>query len=857
MSITNGSILFLAPSGSLIFANKQWEFTPITHEYYAIKANFDKWFEQGGQSLYLPPDVSDPWNKEVPLVYEADPEIEKLLTWDMYDGQGLEKMTIKQVDPELEKLLAEEEFIQAKKAIQAQVLNKDECFIFVPWLLYVQQPWSQSLLVKANEDVVRKVKTIPLEGGVNTITIGHGEYFDEDGKCIECGDDEDDCGCCEDCHKAYCECCTECGNVPGECECCENCESSPCNCCQQCEYPSSDCQCCSDCGNNEYNCTCCGECGGNTDAGECTCCGDCGESESYCCCNNDECQSCGSYSGNCGCDVGIPEKAIVWCLTCNKCLCKTCSNSCTCDYPQQAIFQGTTSNGTDLREAGWIDRGIHIANVKPHEDWSQVWNVPIHELDPVQVACDYYLLEALRYDIPNRVNFTPVKVPIRQFLGGAGYNKWEDSEYLRSRGDNIVPSTLLLARDTIVSKAEGMFQSLVNRTAHPFAEYANMVISGELRYHRAVGGRLLGSSRSTAWSGWKRIFETVGPEALTDAAALFRDIKGESVGGELWAIAAETVRDYYRKDGKLPPHLFLDRLFTICHNGGSIFNKLGWVRSNKPGWHVGNLQDIVLPAHGESDWKILLAGCTDEVTSTWAEYWEITNRIKESLGLDILSDPGKKLSMRVCRSCSVEDGHSFHCNRILKAASYGEQNPWHETFSLENSGMKSAMWYDENGEFLADTDVILSSIIHEEQQIAGKIGDLLFKPLVSEELWKETEKHYGSQKQLYVTFYAKKHVNAGQFMIHSSFIVTPDNYNTKTIADWMLKEWTGIPPVMKKWIEDNWEAKALKPWPEEVAKSVATISGPTTSSDTLVYAVDTSNWKSYTVTTSSSGVLNG
>ncbi len=93
-----------------------------------------------------------------------------------------------------------------------------------------------------------------------------------------------------------------------------------------------------------------------------------------------------------------------------------------------------------------------------------------------------------------------------------------------------------------------------------------------------------GSGRTSAWEFWLQ--ETRGNEAtmLRHAARVFRDesLWNGGYGGEGWGMIAQVAADYYA--GKISPLLFVDRCWTLEHNGGNVFNKLWGTES-----HVGSM----------------------------------------------------------------------------------------------------------------------------------------------------------------------------------------------------------------------------------------------------------------------------
>lgn len=228
----------------------------------------------------------------------------------------------------------------------------------------------------------------------------------------------------------------------------------------------------------------------------------------------------------------------------------------------------------------WVARGMKVQyyvednTLAPLKNWGFV----SQNIDPVRTACDYYILLVIRDALYEHPDMT-----LHGFNG-------EAAERLAEMVAEIDPV---------------------------FVAYTDMVVGGELRYH---GGTIAGGLRRTrhqSWNAWKRIRQEQGPQALLDAAVLFRRIKaGKSVGGEKWAVIAETL--YARVTGQISPELFLDRVFNLQHNGGTVLNKVEW---------AGNpydLQKFVGPWHASDPPRIdaLSAFASSGVNRLLWEYLE-------------------------------------------------------------------------------------------------------------------------------------------------------------------------------------------------------------------------------------------
>jgi hypothetical protein len=298
-----------------------------------------------------------------------------------------------------------------------------------------------------------------------------------------------------------------------------------------------------------------------------------------------------------------------------------------------------------------------------------VWGDKFKAIDPVRDAANYYLLEPLSHGLLNSEGFT-VKPRLRDFLGGIdtgfdirtgivyhqhnGHNKW----------GNPVREVDLSEFNAMKLRAKRMLEKLVSTRAEIYANYTRMAIGGELRYHRCVGREQhLPSGRFEAWNRWKTITEHVGPQVFNDAKSLFSEAKwGNSYGGKKWAEIADVM--YLYESGKLPAHLFLDRVFNLQHNGGSLLTKCEWGFTH--GHDLEVLKAKVLEAHAANPtkWNVLYKHASQDVKDFCEEYWAVTNNVREDLGLT--KTPSiKDQVIYVCDSCLITwgEGHGKYCNQ--------------------------------------------------------------------------------------------------------------------------------------------------------------------------------------------------
>lgn len=217
----------------------------------------------------------------------------------------------------------------------------------------------------------------------------------------------------------------------------------------------------------------------------------------------------------------------------------------------------------------------------------------------------------------------PVKVP--------SSNVWEnvlvtrDNPHRGNLTQYVADFYLLecLANIDGFAPAKAAFRAFTEKVAREFAQYLDEIIGGELRhtaricrsasgipadlfpYLRACGHNF---ERSSAWKVWRTMRKTEGIRALEMAETAFRDGKwGDGAyGGSSWATIAKVLISYYKS--KLPASLFVDRCFSLEHNGGCVFDKQYKVK--------GSLRKC-LDAHGNDDYRTLLAHASASVKALW------------------------------------------------------------------------------------------------------------------------------------------------------------------------------------------------------------------------------------------------
>lgn len=384
--------------------------------------------------------------------------------------------------------------------------------------------------------------------------------------------------------------------------------------CSTCDLEETACQCCGDCG--EYPCCCCGECG----YAECECCGEC---EAYPC-------------------------------TCND------------------------GHGTS-EIAPWTHRGCEIER-KRHvtSKWSDIWPEIDRDIDPIIAACDFYLLEAFTSN--SIFNFKPTDSPVltkeqeSDLLDLLGIFELKDRKaFLKERAkrvQEIMESSPEAKLSGLMKKAETLQADLINKLDESFTAYVHVAVAGEIRHHKAIGGTHLDSERDVAWSGWRDIYESVGNQALLDVAELFEEFENDAYGGPKWADAAKIL--HLRLEGSLGPNdlvnkkLFVDRVFSMQHNGGQLLNKIEWKIKNIKKANVSYLATVLNHHASEPpDILFLYRVASKEVQDVILEAFKIGIPLRPEFSMSnselvkaVTADP-----FFVCRQCGsdAKRGHYLSC----------------------------------------------------------------------------------------------------------------------------------------------------------------------------------------------------
>lgn len=279
----------------------------------------------------------------------------------------------------------------------------------------------------------------------------------------------------------------------------------------------------------------------------------------------------------------------------------------------------------------WIDRG-QIPELK-HTDVDVAWpNIKPWEHDPVQMAADFYLYQAITSGALNTRHDCegPCHHHIRQLFE--------------------------IENPPVLQETRAALQSLIEEADLVFREYVDMACGGELRHHGSVGPKgVLSETRKTAWAHWRDVRDLVGTQALLDMAELFIDQNNTTGGvcGQKWRAAALLLHG--RLTGKITPVNFVDQVFSLVHNGGVFLNKRRWKCEN-----LGLLQGTVLPAQARDDFHTLIDYASPEASQLWMEAWRSINFCRIRAG--VRPAPFQRVrSISICQKCGLPTfrGHMF------------------------------------------------------------------------------------------------------------------------------------------------------------------------------------------------------
>jgi hypothetical protein len=184
------------------------------------------------------------------------------------------------------------------------------------------------------------------------------------------------------------------------------------------------------------------------------------------------------------------------------------------------------------------------------------------------------------------------------------------------------------------------------------------------RYLETLGADVVSRpGRSRGWETWWSLSREDPAPWMLECAESFsvREVWGKgpkwNYGGDTWASAANLCADYWA--GNITPSTFVDRCWSLQHNGGSIFNKI----YSQPVMTTGKEALMhVLEVQATGDYDSLVDFCTEYVQELWSKF-------KLATGQSPWRKKRRDLSMRVrdCQYCDNEgcdtcypDEDSYH-----------------------------------------------------------------------------------------------------------------------------------------------------------------------------------------------------
>lgn len=305
-------------------------------------------------------------------------------------------------------------------------------------------------------------------------------------------------------------------------------------------------------------------------------------------------------------------------------------------------------------------------------------------IDPVMAAADFYILEAIAmgalygYVTPQFTELTEEEEnTMLDMLGVVEhkrrllFRKDRKNQIKAMLKDNPAPTL-----KKIENAAAAMQKELVDILDKSFVHYVHIAVAGEVRHHKAIKGRVLSEDRNVAWAGWRAVFEAVGNRALLDLEELFLEFEDSGYGGPKWAEPCRVL--YNRLEGTLGPNpdankkLFVDRVFSIQHNGGALLDKISWKIKNNSSWTVGRLPELLDSHHADvPDIEGLSRNASPKIQKILMDYVKSAVGAKgvvlmhESFGLPLLREMNKEAYF-VCKSCGslAEKGHFGSCGFV-------------------------------------------------------------------------------------------------------------------------------------------------------------------------------------------------
>lgn len=399
--------------------------------------------------------------------------------------------------------------------------------------------------------------------------------------------------------------------------------------------------------------------------------------------------------------IDCPESSCDCC-----CECGECEDEETGEFGQSA-------------QPPWVERGHKVTARNPNENYKKVWpQLATVNFDPVQSAADFYLLESISNDVPfQHLRRTPLVVRPQvsedrdeHFATVLELTDDDMKRWVKLRNKALRPTRIM----QVVEESKVLLEDVIDMADAYLIPYFHIAIGGELRHHTAIGGHVLSSNRATAWAGWKDVIEEVGLEALLDAAKLFREFGGGSYGGDPWAVPCEVL--YARLTNKygddaVSKRIFVDRAWTLEHNGGCFLNKIEW--KIKDGNEVGQLgyMERVLNAQAAdpTEYKLLVSAASPKVKGLFKEYWNLSREelnkqgVELGYGEDYLAPTPPK---DVCNYCGSNPtfGHTIECGWVMGGKANGVPKGSIVKTVKDGDSYKAGNWFKDDSQYFFDAN---------------------------------------------------------------------------------------------------------------------------------------------------------
>ena len=345
----------------------------------------------------------------------------------------------------------------------------------------------------------------------------------------------------------------------------------------------------------------------------------------------------------------------------------------------------------DQHELPWERDGIKFC-AYGWNDAKSKWGMDTNEFkgfDLIEAVADYYLLDALRWDMANARPHIANKPSIFVQLHQA--DKWRDCCDTRmgdmkhgpgctakqqkpkaSMSDEQAVAVLEMiatlkeipaSMRVVQARAWIKHAAIAEKAADVLRRYAHYAIAGELSHYGKSGQSFQIDNYGHMRAGWWRFVQHVGGAKAAAYAKEIFEYEGWSnaYGGKAWASIADVLYRY--ESGEWDAWLFVDRIITLQHNTGSALNKVSWKQNIATGQQVAimNEPDHILDAHANAVWPVLLKAASAPVRSLFKDYWILANNDWAKRG-----ESGKPMP-------TAEDAHkcgSSYCNAWLVDSDY-------------------------------------------------------------------------------------------------------------------------------------------------------------------------------------------